>query len=419
MKKGLCLLMILALSLTMFAACDKNNQQSEEQSSEQGSEQIMIPTEPSEGLEFESYGDGTCALIGIGTCTDTYVVIPGTSPEGERVTFIEYGALRGNEELIGINIPNCVEFIGNGFISGCSNLVSITVEIGNIGNRNYYSKNNCLIEVETYGGIETYTLIAGCKTSKIPNEIEVIGDDAFSGCSSLTSIVIPYNVVEIGDYAFSGCTGLTNIEIPDGVTNIGAGAFNGCTGLTKIEIPDSVISIGDRAFAKCNALIDIVIPEGVETIGNALIQACENLKSISLPSTLLRIESESSPVRVLSGGPALESIIVAKDNPVYYSVNNCLIEKASGTMIAGCKTSKIPEGVKSIQSFAFSGCTDLKEITIPESVTNIESSVLTAGLNLTDINYVGTEDMWEAISIGIDNESLQTATIHYNYVPEE
>ena len=58
--------------------------------------------------------------------------------------------------------------------------------------------------------------------------VESIGDDAFSGCSDLTSIVIPESVTSIGDYAFSGCTGLTSIVIPESVTSIGNNAFYEC-----------------------------------------------------------------------------------------------------------------------------------------------------------------------------------------------
>ena len=56
-----------------------------------------------------------------------------------------------------------------------------------------------------------------------------IGDFAFSGCSSLSNIVIPDSVTAIGDFAFSGCSSLSNIVIPDSVTAIGYGAFWGCS----------------------------------------------------------------------------------------------------------------------------------------------------------------------------------------------
>ena len=66
----------------------------------------------------------------------------------------------------------------------------------------------------------------------IPNSVTSIGDGAFSGCTSLTSVTIPNSVTSIGHWAFYGCTGLTSVTIPNSVTNIGDWAFIGCTSLT-------------------------------------------------------------------------------------------------------------------------------------------------------------------------------------------
>ena len=68
--------------------------------------------------------------------------------------------------------------------------------------------------------------------------------------------------MSIGDKAFRGCTSLTSISIPDSVTSIGNNAFHYCTSLTSISIPDSVTSIGDDAFYGCNSLQEIYIPKG-------------------------------------------------------------------------------------------------------------------------------------------------------------
>ena len=89
------------------------------------------------------------------------------------------------------------------------------------------------VSIREFVGYEGYTF-----------KVTGIGNNAFRGCTGLTSIALPGSVTSIGLYAFYGCTGLTSIDIPDGVTSIGYSAFSGCTGLTSIDIPDGVTSIG-------------------------------------------------------------------------------------------------------------------------------------------------------------------------------
>jgi len=120
----------------------------------------------------------------------------------------------------------------------------------------------CIEEVE-YKGLEyelignTYAVVdvGTCEDTDIyiPSKIygrkvTAIGDDAFAGCESLTSITIPDSVTAIGDFAFYECTSLTTVTIGDSVTTIGSDAFCDCTNLTSITIPDSVTTIGRSAF---------------------------------------------------------------------------------------------------------------------------------------------------------------------------
>ena len=70
-------------------------------------------------------------------------------------------------------------------------------------------------------------------------------------------VTIPDGVTSIGDNAFYGCSGLTSITIPDSMTSIGEYAFGNCSNLTSITIPTNVTSIGDDAFYFCNSLTAI------------------------------------------------------------------------------------------------------------------------------------------------------------------
>ncbi|MBO5870609.1 MAG: leucine-rich repeat protein, partial [Clostridia bacterium] len=132
-------------------------------------------------------------------CTNlTSVVIP------DSVTNLGDMAFYACCSLTSITIPDSVTSIGDYAFYGCSSLESITVKSGNTV---YHSSGNCLIKTETK------TLIVGCKNSIIPSDGSVtkIGDYAFRGCYSLTSITIPDSITSIGDWAFEDCSGLTDI----------------------------------------------------------------------------------------------------------------------------------------------------------------------------------------------------------------
>lgn len=162
----------------------------------------------------------------------------------------------------------------------------------------------------------------------------IICDDAFSKCSSLTSIVISNSVVSIGDGAFK-FSSLSNIVIPDSMTSIGSGAFWGCCSLSNVVVPDSVTSIGNGAFRSCSSLSNVIIPNSVTSIGNGTFYGCRSLSNIGIPSCVTNIADF-----LFCGCRSLSDIV-------------------------------IPDSVTSIGIGAFSNCRFLSNIVIPDSVTNI------------------------------------------------
>ena len=202
-----------------------------------------------------------------------------TLPDG--VTSIGGGAFYGCSSLTTITIPEGVTSIGEYAFYSCSSLAAIVVAEGNT---TYDSRNGCNAIIET----NSNTLIQGCSATIIPEGVTSIGKYAFLGCS-LTSIIIPESVTSIGGGAFLGCSSLTTITLPESVTSIGGGAFSGCSSLTTITIPEGVTSIGARAFYGCSKLTAITIPEGVTSIGDNAFAYCSSLTAITLPEGVTSI----------------------------------------------------------------------------------------------------------------------------------
>ena len=126
---------------------------------------------------------------------------------------------------------------------------------------------------------------------KLDKDVTEIGERAFYGCSSLTSITIPESVTEIGERAFYGCSSLTSITIPESVTEIGELAFCGCSSLTSITIPPLVTKIGNATFLNCFSLTYITIPPSVTEIGAFAFLNCYSLTEVRIPKGCYVTES--------------------------------------------------------------------------------------------------------------------------------
>ena len=132
-----------------------------------------------------------------------------------------------------------------------------------------------LSEAKIVKGGDYYYNYYGCYTLD-----DVIGNQAFDGCSSLTSLTLPSSVTSIGSSAFSGCSGLTSLTLPSSVTSIEWSAFSGCSGLTSLTLPSSVTSIGESAFSGCSGLTSLTLPSSVSSIGESAFSGCSGLSSI-------------------------------------------------------------------------------------------------------------------------------------------
>ncbi len=320
----------------------------------------------------------------------------------------------GNESFVyckaidNIHIPRSLIDIGtNTWFSPfgyCSGLKELIVEDGN---PRYYSKDNCIIDKDTN------TLIRGCSNSIIPKGIKRIGSHAFSGCFDLKSIIIPESVSKILDNAFSGCSALSEINIPESVDYIGDSCFYMCSSLSSIKLPNTINAIPNFAFQGCSDLKCFHLPNNVLSIGRQAFSYCERLEGILIPPSVNEIESNA-----FSHCPSLIELKVAEENPRYYSVDNCIIDKDTSTLIQGSKNSLIPDGVKIISDGAFEGCTDLKSISIPDSVSEIGYRAFADCSSLSEITIPMSVDILKSSAFS-NCSSLTKAVLSkkFQYIP--
>ena len=362
-------------------------------------------------LFFQSNGDGTCSISKNGSNLKGDLVIPEVSPNGDRVTGIEYRAFRDCTGLTSVTIPDSVTKIGLDAFSGCTGLTAV-----------YYTGDVagwCGISFEYNGNPLSYahklyinsTLVTNLV---IPDGVSSIGDFAFSGCSELTSITIPDSVTSIREGAFSGCSSLESITIPfvefrtwvadhtyqypfgyifgersytgsvatsqtyyrggrDGSTytdityylpsslksvtvtggNILYGAFYNCSGLTSVTIGNGVTSIGNSVFSGCSGLTSVTIGSGVTSIGEDAFISCSGLTEVT------------------------------------WNATNCTTAETGFHPSFSCcpslTTVTFGDNVESIPAFAFYGCSGLTSVTIPDSVTSIGEYAFTHCSGLTAV----------------------------------
>lgn len=348
-----------------------------------------------------TYNDAQYSVTSIGwgafaNCKD---LINVTIPRG--VTLIEENAFIGCSGLSSINIPNSVTCIGKYAFENCSGITTIVVEEGNTI---YDSRNDCNAIIET----NSNTLIVGCSSTIIPKGTTSIGDNAFSGCCSLTYINIPKSVTSIGLAAFSNCSGLTSINIPDSIIKIEHYAFWGCSSLEDIvvgegnkiydsregcnavietktntliigckttRIPTSVTSIGENAFSGCSNLTSIIIPENVTEIRCDAFYNCNGLTSISIPNGVIRIED--------------------------YTFYNCY----------SLNKINIPESVTWIGVNAFSYCSNLTCIVLPKNVEIICYEAFGYCPELLDV-YCYAENVPRSETESFSESNLEKVTLH-------
>jgi len=273
-------------------------------------------------------------------------------------------------------------------------------------------------EGEPYSG-ENITIPSTVYYGGLPCKVTSIDPYAFKN-STYSRVTISGSVKSIGQYAFQDCKNLTYVKIAEEVTAIQPGTFSGCGSLTDVVMPDGIEQIGDKAFLNCHNLVYIYhysknvqngahllgwptlltkvgfysfhgckfsdIPTSLHYIGDYAFSDCRNLTSVRIPATVSYIGM--TPFQGCSG---IESIVVDSDNPAYDSRNNCnaIVYTNYDRIISGCKNTTMSSDIKSIWERSFYSL-DMSSITIGQNVADIGRGAFGACYKLKRVRSLAT-----------------------------
>lgn len=226
-----------------------------------------------------------------------------------------------------------------------------------------------------------------------------IENSAFNGCKSLKSIIMPKQAQQIETVAFSGCEQLESALLPESLTLIDHYAFQNCKALTSIIVPEGVVSLGEQCFLGCIQLKSIALPESLKTIHKNAFRRCISLQQLFIPKNVESIGTYNA-----GGNSNLVSLAVDKNNTVYESPEGCnaIIEKATGKLVMGCNTTRIPSSVKKLEAGSMYNLISIRKIEIPANVDSL------GALALADCFYVTSVVAKGETPPTLDNDALRS-----------
>ncbi len=315
---------------------------------------------------------------------------------GKNLKTIEAYAFNNCASLKNVVLPQSVTYIGNNAFSACSNLTSINIpESVTVLELNVFADCRRLSGITIPDGVTwikrgAFSRCTGLVSVTIPKKVERIEYRAFSGCSGLKSAVV--NASYVGEEVFRDCVNLASLTIGEDVKYMSYSAFLNCRNMETIVVDPANTEFDSRD--NCNAIIktstgimmfgckNTVIPSTIGTLSTTAFHNCVGLTSIVIPknvTNIYRISLDAAWSGMSSGlfygCTNLEKIVVEEGNPKFDSRDGCnaIIETGKNQLLAGCKSTVIPDNVVAIGENAFHGCSSLTSIRIPDGVETIGS----------------------------------------------
>lgn len=199
----------------------------------------------------------------------------------------------------------------------------------------------------------------------LPNSVRYLGESAFLGCHKLSRITIPKGLVAIGNRAFDGCDALvTDLVFPEGVREIGSCAFRECGKIENVVFPLSIETIGSDAFHRCPIKRMVLPPLFAAT-------NCYGQIKAGIPSSVETVKLIGDwagiPNKLFSGCRNLKELVLAES-----------IAEIGSEAFESCEALEeiqIPDAVISIGNSAFSNCKRLRSVNLPAQLKSVKDSL--------------------------------------------
>lgn len=336
--------------------------------------------------------------------------------EGVTYTVKEVSSFSITGDIRTLTLPSTITKIRSHGISGCFFLTSLILP-DNIESLDTFAVNTCvnLTNLVLPSGLKRICTRAldnvGISALTIPEKVEIIEPQPFSGCDELATITvapanthfmvssgylltkdgktlvmglpgdtrtalnIPATVSEISPYAFYSQDNLTSIIIPDHVSTIGKNAFASCRYAQTVQTGKGVTHIAPFAFAWLSRCNRMTIGENTQSIGANAFESCgsiaSDLSKLILPSKLRKI------------GP--DAFTSSRFNELEIPAGMEIIDSMAFAGMAYLTRTTIPSSVREIRFLAFRVCQELANVTLPEQLTYIGEGAFTGCRAFTEV----------------------------------
>ena len=311
--------------------------------------------------------DGTMTFSGEGAMPD-YTALMGTDvpwadykndirnvASSDGLTHIGQYAFSECGNLVSVNIPDGVESIADYAFAACGSLKEIVVPSTVVSLvHSVFAQCTGLVEVV------------------LGENITTMGNGCFDNCHSLVNISLPKALANMGTYCFRNCSALAEITVPSGMTVWGENIFEGCSGLLRITLAEGIENIGAFAFANTSGLETVVFPESIKSVGNSSFRSCALLSEVIGGSSLETVSeyafcdcSSLENADFLSNAVSVGDFAFSATALASVSLDNAV--KVGASAFLNCTALKnvvIPDCVTEMGASAFSGCSSLENLSI-------------------------------------------------------